>query len=77
LISSDSGIAHLAGAIGCRVWLLLPWLAEWRWGLDKSTTSWYKNHTLLRQPKEGDWNSPVQELITELKRLDQLHRNSR
>lgn len=71
LISSDSGLAHLAGALGCRVWLLLPWLAEWRWGLDNDSTPWYANHKLLRQRQEGDWSHPVDQLFTELNALTQ------
>ena len=67
LISSDSGLAHLAGAIGTRVWLMLPWLAEWRWGLEGSTSAWYTKHTLLRQKIESDWSSPIQSLLQELK----------
>ncbi|PWL22585.1 MAG: hypothetical protein DCO99_07495 [Synechococcus sp. XM-24] len=69
LVSSDSGIAHLAGSLGCRVWLLLPWLAEWRWGLDETTTPWYSNHVLLRQSQEGNWSDPVYQLIEELQIL--------
>lgn len=69
LVSSDSGLAHLAGGLGCRVWLLLPWLPEWRWGLESDTTPWYPNHTLLRQQHEGDWNDPVDQLIAELDAL--------
>lgn len=67
LVSSDSGLAHLAGAIGTRVWLMLPWLAEWRWGLEGSTSTWYPKHTLLRQQIEGDWSSPLETLLKELK----------
>jgi tetratricopeptide (TPR) repeat protein len=69
LVSSDSGLAHLAGAIGCRVWLLLPWLAEWRWGLSGDSTAWYPQHTLLRQGEEGDWSEPVDRLRTKLETL--------
>ena len=62
LISSDSGLAHLAGALGIRTWLLLPWLAEWRWGKDGDSTPWYPNHILLRQENENDWSKPIKEL---------------
>jgi len=71
LVSSDSGLAHLAGALGCRVWLLLPWLAEWRWGLEGNITPWYTNHSLLRQHQEGDWSDPVDQLLNELCGLKQ------
>lgn len=62
LISSDSGIAHLAGACGIKVWMLLPWLSEWRWGLTGERTTWYKNHILLRQINKNDWSFPVSDL---------------
>lgn len=62
LISSDSGLAHLAGALGVHTWLLLPWLAEWRWGIEGDSTPWYPNHMLLRQDKENDWNQPIENL---------------
>ncbi len=59
LISSDSGLAHLAGGLGLRVWLLLPWISEWRWGRTSKKSRWYSNHRLLRQSKKGDWNEPI------------------
>ena len=62
LVCSDSGLAHLAGACGIQTWLLLPWLAEWRWGLTGTKTKWYKNHTLLRQHAEGNWTQPVKDI---------------
>ena len=72
LVSSDSGLAHLAGAIGTRVWLMLPWLAEWRWGLKGSKCTWYQNHTLLRQQIENDWKEPIQSLLQEIKMAQNL-----
>ncbi len=62
LVSSDSGLAHLAGACGIPTWLLLPWLAEWRWDIEGKSTAWYPNHVLLRQQHEGDWGGPVNNL---------------
>ena len=53
------------------MWLLLPWLAEWRWGLEDTTTTWYANHILLRQAQEGDWSDPVDQLIEELQAFTQ------
>lgn len=72
LVSSDSGLAHLAGAIGTRVWLMLPWLAEWRWGLKGSKCTWYQNHSLLRQQIENDWDAPIQSLLQEIKMAQNL-----
>lgn len=69
LISSDSGLAHLAGALNVKVFLMLPWLAEWRWGEGDENTKWYPNHHLYRQQKEGDWDSVVKNIQTELTNL--------
>ena len=42
LISSDSAVVHLAGAMGIPTWLALRWIPEWRWGLEGTSTAWYK-----------------------------------
>ncbi len=55
VISIDSAPAHLAGALGLPVWLLLPRLAEWRWLQDRSDSPWYPAATLFRQQAPGDW----------------------
>lgn len=65
VISVDSGLAHLAGALGLPVWTLLPNPPEWRWCLGREwneTTPWYDSMTLLRQPRPGDWQSVVTEV---------------
>ena len=55
LISVDTGIAHLAGALGMPVWLLVPHVPDWRWGTNGSRTPWYVTMRLFRQPVRGDW----------------------
>ena len=57
LISIDAPIAHLAAAMGKKVWVLLPSVADWRWQLGGSTAPLYPSARLFRQPKAGDWDS--------------------
>ncbi|MCF8198045.1 MAG: tetratricopeptide repeat-containing glycosyltransferase family protein [Sulfuritalea sp.] len=57
VITVDTSVAHLAGALGKEVWILLPFAPDWRWLLDRSDSPWYDSATLIRQPTPGDWNS--------------------
>jgi tetratricopeptide (TPR) repeat protein len=54
-ITSDTALAHLAGALGCPVWLLLPAHPDWRWGLTGSHCLWYPTMRIFRQEQPGDW----------------------
>lgn len=62
LITIDTGIAHLAGALGVKTYLLLPYSSEWRWFSDTEKTPWYPNFTLFKQEKEGDWEEVVKRI---------------
>jgi hypothetical protein len=55
VITSDTSIAHLAGALGHPVWLALKHLPEWRWMLGRDDSPWYPTMRLFRQPRPGDW----------------------
>lgn len=59
LITVDTGIAHLAGALGVPVWILLPLVPDWRWGASGNRTAWYPVARLFRQPTRGDWSRVV------------------
>jgi tetratricopeptide (TPR) repeat protein/ADP-heptose:LPS heptosyltransferase len=59
IISSDSVVPHLAGALGLPVWLLVPAWPDWRWGLKGESTHWYPSMRLFRQQRFGDWQAPM------------------
>jgi hypothetical protein len=69
IVSVDASLAHLAGALGKAVWILLPWAPEWRWMLDRTDCPWYPTATLFRQGSAGDWGGVVQRLAAALDTL--------
>jgi tetratricopeptide (TPR) repeat protein len=69
VISADTAVAHVAGALGRPVWLALAFVPDWRWTMHGSTTSAYPTMRLFRQAKPGDWASVFQEMAEEIKSL--------
>ncbi len=67
VITVDTSVAHLAGALGKETWLLLPYFPDWRWMLERTDTPWYPSLKLFRQPKPGDWETVFQNVMDELK----------
>jgi ADP-heptose:LPS heptosyltransferase len=69
VITSDTSIAHLAGALGVRVWVVLTTIPDWRWLLEREDTPWYPTMRLFRQRRKGDWDEVFERIAGELKRL--------
>ena len=64
IVSIDTSIAHLAGALGKPLWLMLPFAADWRWFTNTDRSPWYPNARLVRQPSPGQW-APVVEAVAQ------------
>ena len=69
LISVDTSVAHLAGALGRPVWLLLPYAADWRWLRKRDDSPWYPTIRLFRQDQDGSWQTVFQVIAGELAKL--------
>ncbi len=68
IITPDTAVAHLAGALGRPVWVLLPHVAEWRWLEEREDSPWYPTARLFRQPRRGDWDEPVARMAAALEK---------
>lgn len=67
VISVDTAVAHLAGALGKPAWTLLEFSPDWRWMLGRDTTPWYPSMRLFRQAYAGDWNGTIERVAEALK----------
>jgi hypothetical protein len=66
VITVDTSVAHLAGALGCATWILLPYVADWRWLLNRDDSPWYPTVRLFRQSETRDYGSVVERVRSEL-----------
>jgi tetratricopeptide (TPR) repeat protein len=68
VISVDTSIAHLSGALGMETWILLPFSPDWRWLLDRVDSPWYPTAKLYRQERSGDWSEVLARVSADLRR---------
>lgn len=66
LITVDTAIAHLSGSLGRPTWIMLPFVADFRWLLDRSDSPWYPSVRLFRQPQPQDWRPVIMALQSAL-----------
>jgi hypothetical protein len=66
VITADTAVAHLAGAMGKEVWILLPFVSDWRWLLDRADSPWYPTARLYRQTVRGEWGDVIEAVKTSL-----------
>jgi tetratricopeptide (TPR) repeat protein len=69
VITIDTAVAHLAGALGRPTWVMLPYAPDWRWFVDRADSPWYPTARLFRQRKDGDWPSVTREVAASLAQM--------
>src|SRR5262249_10549650 len=66
VISVQTAVVHLSGAIGKRSWVLVPHVAEWRYGAEGNSMPWYSSVRLYRQKTQGEWGETLAQIASEL-----------
>jgi len=74
VVTVDTAIAHIAGAMDKPTFVILPYVCDWRWGT-KDTTPWYDSVKLFRQTIKGSWKEPMAKIVEEIKKLIVLYSN--
>jgi tetratricopeptide (TPR) repeat protein len=69
VITVDTALAHLAGSLGVKCWVMLPFAPDWRWLLNRRCSPWYSSITLFRQQKRGNWKDVVKQIMASVEEL--------
>ena len=69
IITTDTSVPHLAGALARPVWVMLQFVPDWRWLLEREDSPWYPTMRLFRQPCRGDWDSVIAKVVDALPSL--------
>lgn len=69
IVTVDTAVAHLAGGMGKPVWILVPFISDWRWFVGRNDSPWYPSARLFRQKKSGDWSSVIEQLAKEMAKI--------
>jgi tetratricopeptide (TPR) repeat protein len=77
IIAVDTAVAHLAGAMGKPAWVLVPYAPDWRWLLEREDSPWYPTVHLFRQPRIGNWQTPISEIARRLSELSRRRNSGR
>jgi len=66
VVTIDTAVAHIAGALAKPVWILLPFVPDWRWLLERPDSPWYPTARLFRQARPGDWDTLIDDVRAQL-----------
>jgi ADP-heptose:LPS heptosyltransferase len=69
VITVDTSVAHLAGGLGIKTFMLLPYCPDWRWFDNDKKSEWYNSLTIFKQTNPQSWDEPVNDIATELAKM--------